>query len=294
MLGQKRSRCELIPEPEPEPPCYVQLGRFGDLMIILPGLLHRYQREGIKPVVMTCLEFAPLLEGCSYVQPFPVWDIPWNTGARRGVELARTYYREVVTPKWWDAHLDPPPPRDHEPRIELDWQGRRLIVSQDEWNSYQYSQWKACGWGRQEILDWPLVFDRRSRERETWLAGVHLHPRKPNVLYNFTGISNAMPFEPEIMRAVAGLRQRVNFVDLGRIRASHLQDLLGLYDRAICVISGDTATLHLAAASQVPLIALQADGWAGSLIKGNEILRLRYHQVRGNVGRIAEAIEKLL
>lgn len=276
------------------PPCYVQLGRFGDLMIILPGLLRRFQESGTRPVVMVCEEFLPMFRRLSYVEPFPVSGVAWHTGSKPSARLARTLYDEVIVPKWWDAHDPAPPPTPNEPHIELDWQGRRLIIDQDEWNSYQYSQWKTCGWGRQELLDWPLIFDQRSARDEAFQAGNYLHPRKPNVLYNFSGISNPVAFEPEIIRALLPLRERINLVDLARIRLTHLPDLLGFYDRSLCLISGDTATLHLAAASKVPLIALLANGWAGSIVKGNEILRLRYSDVRANVNRIAESIYKLL
>jgi len=87
---------------------------------------------------------------------------------------------------------------------------------------------------------------------------------------------------------------RVNFVDIGRIKAHRIYDLLGLYDRALCVITGDTSTLHLASCSRVPLIALLADGGAGSIVKGNEVLRLRYHEVGSRRQEIRTAIEKLL
>ena len=38
--------------------CYVQLGRFGDLMIMLPGWKHLYDTTGEKPNVIACAEFA--------------------------------------------------------------------------------------------------------------------------------------------------------------------------------------------------------------------------------------------
>lgn len=291
MMSPSKKSCCLIPQSSP---CYVQLGRVGDVLIILPGLLRRYQQTGIKPVLMHCEEFSGVLKRVSYVEPFPVNGIPWNTGSRSAMLEARRLYDEVVVPKWWDAHMDPPPPRACEPTIELDWMGRRIIISQDEWNSYQYSQWKTCGWGRQELLDLPLVFDKRDFYAEEFQAKMHLHPKRPNILYNFSGVSNPMGFEPEIIREMHGLRDRANFIDLSRIRLTYFTDLLGFYDRSTALITGDTSTLHLAAASKIPLIALLADGWAGSIVRGNEKLRLRYSEVRRNVHRIRETIEKLI
>ncbi len=284
--------CFFIPK---LPPCYVHLGRFGDIMIILPSCLRHYQTTGVKPVVMCCEEFASILDGVSYVESFPVSGIPWTNGVRRAMIAATKYYDKVIVPKWWDCHgMEPPPPPPHEPHVELDWMGRRLIVSQSEWDSYQYSQWKSCGHTRQELLDWPLVFDRRDAQREAQLASHHLHPKKPNVLFNFTGTSNPMGYEPEIMRELQPLRDRINIVDLGRIRATRIYDMLGLYDRSLCVITGDTSTLHLAAASKVNLVAILANGGAGSIVKGNEILRIRYNDVPHRKHEVREAIQRLL
>jgi hypothetical protein len=249
----------------------------------------------VKPVIVVCEEFASILDGVSYVEPFVVYGIPWTTGVRRAKAAATAYYDKVYVPKWWDCSgMEPPPPPQNEPYTELDIRGRKIIVSQSEWDSYQYSQWKACGFTRQQLLDWPLVFDQRDATRERQLVHHHLHPKLPNVLYNFTGISNPMGFEPEVVREMQKLRGKVNMVDVGRIRAHRIYDLLGIFDKALCLISGDTSTLHLASASKVPLIALLADGGAGSIVKGNEVLRLRYSQVRDNVHKMSETIAKLL
>jgi hypothetical protein len=287
-----RQPCFFVPK---IPPCYVQLGRFGDIMIILPALYQHYQATGEKAVMLCCEEFASVLDGVSYVEPFPVSGIPWTNGVRRAMIAATKYYDVVVVPKWWDCHgMEPPPPPPNDPYVELDFQGRRLVVSPSEWDSYQYSQWKACGFSRQQLLDWPLVFDRRSAQREKDIAAHYLNPRKPNVLFNFTGTSNPMGMEPEVVRELQPLRDRINIVDIGRIRAHRIYDLLGLYDRSLCLITGDTSTLHLAAASKIPLIALLANGGAGSIVKGNEVFRLRYHEIEHRKHEIRTAVEKLL
>ena len=279
-----------------QPPCYVQLGRFGDIMILLPALRHLHETTGVTPVVMACAKFATVLEGCSYVTPWPFEGGDWVNSVRAARDHARRFYDEVVVPKWWDcAGMEPPPPPPDEPNpVTLEHCGRRYRVAPGEWDSYQFSQWKACGFTKQNLLDWPLVFDRRSPEREARLVQYTLNPRLPAVLYNFSGISNQMPFAPEVLSALHPLRNRVQFVDLSVVMAHRIYDLLGLYDRAACVLSGDTATLHLAAASKVPLIALLANGGAGSIPRGNCIASLRYHEVRARVGEIRGAVEKLL
>ena len=157
-----------------------------------------------------------------------------------------------------------------------------------------YSEWRAAGFTRQQLASLPLVFDRRNSDREAFLRSCFFNARKPTVLYNFSGISNPMPAEPEVLNALAPLRDRINLVNLRDITAHRIYDLLGLYDGSLCLITGDTATLHLAAASQVPLVALVANGGAGSIVKGNCVLKLRYKDVGAQVGSIRLAVEKLL
>ena len=48
--------------------CYIQLGRYGDILNLLP-LLHKDSLAGVKPKLMVAAEYAPLLDGVSYVEP---------------------------------------------------------------------------------------------------------------------------------------------------------------------------------------------------------------------------------
>lgn len=275
--------------------CWVHLGRHGDIMILLPALKYFYDKTGIKPIVMVCAEFLGTLECCSYVRPWPMDGFSWFGDVRLGKRIADYWYSNVIVPKWWDCPgLQPPQPKPDEPSTVLNHQGRRMVVAASEWDSYQYSQWRATGLGRQQMLDLPLVFDNRNAAREGFLLSHHMNSKKPVVLYNFSGVSNPMPHEPEVLRSLQPLRERIHLVDMRHIRADKVPDMLGLMDRALCSINGDTATLHLAAASTKPHIAIVANGGAGSIPKGNCILKLRHGEVAARVGEIKTAIEGLL
>jgi hypothetical protein len=277
------------------PPCFVHLGRHGDVMIILPAMLRIFQTTGIKPVMMVCQEFAGTLDGCSYVTPWPMEGFSWFRDVDTAKKIAEYWFDEVIIPKWWDCPgHHPPPPRHDEVPVVLNHQGRRMVVSAEEWESYQVSQWKAAGFTRQQLIEWPLVFDRRDSGRESVLASRVAHWKKPVVLYNFSGVSNPMGFEPEVLGSIRHLNGAVDLVDLRHVHAERIYDLLGLYDRALCLITGDTATLHLAAASNIPCIALLANGGAGSIARGNVKLKLRYHEVSARVGEIKSVVESLL
>lgn len=75
-------------------------------------------------------------------------------------------------------------------------------------------------------------------------------------------------------------------LDLGKIRAHRIYDLLGFYDRAIGLITTDTATAHLAPASKVPTLWFTVPGWGKSVPRGNVALHVQYDQVPRYLGEI--------
>jgi hypothetical protein len=263
-------------------------------MIILPALKHVFDSTGVKPLVMVAGEFAGLLEGVSYVRPWIAPKLSWYREVSLARQIASYWFDEVIVPKWWDCPgLEPKEPSNWEATTFLHHLGRTIKIPAEEWDSYQFSQWRATGFTRQDMMNWPLVFDRRDSFWEEILANSFMHPKLPTVFYNFTGLSNRMPFIPEVMNELYRFKEKIHFVDMGNIRARRIQHLLGLMDRSLCTINGDTATLHLAAASPRPHIALLANGGAGSVPKGNCVLKLRYHQVLDNVRKIADKVEEL-
>jgi hypothetical protein len=96
------------------------------------------------------------------------------------------------------------------------------------------------------------------------------HPGQPKIVVNVTSAITA-PFADgprlldELRRAFPG-----RILDIGSLRVSSLLDLLPIMDAALCVVSIDTGTLHLAGAASVPLIALVprevgGDPWRSTL-----------------------------
>lgn len=82
-------------------------------------------------------------------------------------------------------------------------------------------------------------------------------------------------------------------IDLSKIHADYIFDLLGLYDFSSGMITSDTSTLHLAAASKMPYIALINDGGAGSVPRGNCVLSVRYSELIKRKDEILKAIMKI-
>lgn len=266
--------------------CYVHLGRFGDLMILLPGWHREFHWTGKRPVVVCSHEFSSLLEGVSYVQPIiGEWD--WLKGVNKARLWAERQFERVITPKWWDDPDYPiPEAKAGDPAVVLMVRGKKVQFPAKEWESYHLSEWKGAGFPEDKCLLWPLVFDKRSREREEQLRLAVFKTGKPKVLVNFSGASSPFVFAPEIM---AHLRercgQRAEIVDLAKVRATRLYDLLGLYEAAAFLVTSDTATLHLASACEkLPHVAYVNEGPLGSLTRSHCVARVPYSQALKQVG----------
>jgi ADP-heptose:LPS heptosyltransferase len=121
-----------------------------------------------------------------------------------------------------------------------------------------------------------LNIDRRDREAEQQLIVRHVRTNKPLILVNTIATSSPYPHAATLL--AHRWNNRCEVLDLASVRGESICDLLGLYDRALALVTVDTATLHLAAASKVPVVYLKPRGWVASPAKGNCILEQHYDQ----------------
>lgn len=289
------------------PIVYCILGRFGDICVVLPGLKALYDSTGTKPIVVVGKEFANIFDGVSYAQAHPVaFDV--YRGVRAAIEFAIYTYGDCIVPKWWDDPRNKPPPRipppwfgEETPKVKsgetvsMHYKGQKIVLAKEDWENYMVSQWEHAGFTREQMMEWPLVFDRRNKEAEAVLARQWFKSTKPKLLYNFSGRTSPLPKEhyTPMMQVIHRLAHKFEPVNLGSIKAHHIYDLLGLYDQAAALITVDTATLHLAGASSVPYVALLANGGSGSVPKGNCILKVRYHNAGQKQSQIFEALNSI-
>ncbi len=261
-------------------PVFIQLGRFGDLIQLLPAWKAIHDRAGADPIVMVSTDYSSIFDGVSYVQPFPIHG-HWFAQIPFARELAKQHFGGAVIPQWWHET-----DRAEEIMAEqgtgatvLQCHGFNWGVDMSKAPSYGVSMWKRCGFTRDEMMSLPLVFDRRSPSREAALAELVLGKnQKPVVLYNFTGVSSPFAYVPEVMRTVMKYTNKFKFIDIGKIVAHRIYDLLGLYDRAVGLITIDSATTHLAPAAKLPYFAYLVDGWSQSVPKGNVRHAIPYSQ----------------
>ena len=272
--------------------CFVHLGKFGDIMIMLPAFKAIAEETGKPAICLVSEEFASIFDGVTYVQPW-VEPFHWWKDVGKARELAERAGLNPIVVKWWDEPGAPAPAiRPGEKTVSLNIHGLRRVVSATDWDSFQASQWRYSGFSMDKLYEWPLVFDKRSPEREQALRDYYFSSPNPKLLVNLSA-NGTSPFRhaKNVMSLIWGMGFDV--VDLSRVRAHRIYDLLGLYDEAAGLITSDTATLHLAAASSVPYIAFINNGGAGSIPKGNCIKSIRYSQFEGGMGLFVEALKKL-
>lgn len=272
--------------------CFVHLGKHGDLIIMLPAFKAVADETGKPPICMVSVEYAPTLEGASYVNP---WVVPlhWWKGvgtARKTAESAG--FKPIVVKFWDEPGHKPPTPLGPGRKITLTIHGQTRVLNAEDWDSYQSSQWRYAGFTMDQMMKWPLVFDRRNLQRESILRARIFKTTLPKFLVNCNP-SGSSPFK--LGNLILSLVSNIGFevIDLSKIRAEYIFDLLGLYDFSSGMITSDTSTLHLAAASKMPYIALINDGGAGSVPRGNCVLSVRYSELISRKDEILKAIMKI-
>lgn len=249
---------------------YVQLGRTGDVINILP-LLYSESLKGIKPHLLVSHQYLSILEGVSYVEPVAYHgDFADLNGALSSV---RGKYRTFKVTQVY-AHG---------------------LTYAHHTDSFLKESWNRVG----RLEDWgrlPLIFDRRNYIREKELRDRFLSD-KPLILVAPRGISS--PFHHfkmlfDVLEKELG--EDYTILDLAGIQANRFFDLLGLMDAAAALVTIDTAHMHLARASKIPTIALVTDGptpWHTSAPLSGQILRMKYSEFPSRAMDVVGAIKNI-
>lgn len=170
--------------------------------------------------------------------------------------------------------------------------------------SFQKESWRVAGrlawWD-----DQPALTFKRDAVRETALVRQHIPPGKRlTVLYSLGGVSSPFPMAGVVRALLKAHLGSTNYrlIDLGSIQAERFYDLLGLYDRAHCLIATDSAPLHLArACPQLPVLAFAQDKtpdgrallWHGSPWRPNHVFYCRYSDFAARVDEFIWALDNL-
>lgn len=249
--------------------CIVQLGKIGDILNILPLVRHIYVTEGQKPILMVHKDYGEIVSDLDYCEAEE-----WSRGAWSDLSMAvsdaRKKYRRVTISQ---IHGD---------RWQLERKCTSFCIE-----SYRMAKHEE-DWGKH-----PLELTRDAIREEKLVSDCKIDPNRKLVLINSNGVSSPFQHGKELLALPDVTKFQV--IDLSQVRATRFVDLLGLYDIAHTVVTTDTATLHLAEASHVPVVALVTDkptSWHASPQKGNIVLTVPYHEFEKRRTEIKDAIER--
>lgn len=271
-------------------------GRTGDIMIVLPCLYEIYRRTGLRPLVISSREYTSIYNGTTYVEALS-HPSHWYKGLQDMKQWAKKYAgTEGTVVQFWQEQ---PKNEDTIGFNGANWttlqchgfnHGVNMALDPD----FGTSMVRRCGFSQAEWIKLPLVFDNRNEDREAALRRQYLHGHKPAILFNFKGISSPFPNTPEVLNVLRPLQNEFQLVDLSKIYAKRIYDLLGLYDIAAFLISSDTATAHLAVGSRVPTAWFTMDGWNGSVPRGNVAWHCKYSQARDRAKELWDIIKRVV
>lgn len=227
---------------------YIQLGKHGDVISILPLLRADFMESGKKPKLLVAEKYAEIPQALDYVETV-IYPGDWEDldGA---IKYAKQHFGVFYTPQMHGNSYKP----------------------LRKFPSFQLDQWARCGrldqWGKL-----PLVLPRTDYP----IPGFSTTSK----YIIFADASESSPFAhaDDLAAALAQTFPSHRVPRLSGLQAPHLLDLLALYDAADLIVSIDTMHLHLSMASDTPMIALVADKptrWHGSAFHPRMSLHVRY------------------
>jgi len=259
----------------------IQLGKHGDVCNLLP-LAYESAQRGERIAIMSCEPYASVLDGCSYVDKIIFPGHP--TEIDKAVEMANKISDnakclQVVGPPALVKEFTYKPA------------GQEFAVTE----SFQKEAWHLTGkldlW-RQNI---PLVFDKRDKDREAKLIS-EIIPRtkKKIMLLALGGSSSPFPYR-ELLTELLTLKfnRQYELIDISGLKCERIYDLLGIYRESQCLVTTDSAPLHLSRAASIPTIALVNDVpslWHGSVWRSHHCCHVRYSDFLGRFRDVGEAI----
>lgn len=251
------------------------LRRYGDILNCLPVAWLDHQR-GNRVRWVVHKDYASLVQGLSYIDEVAVWDgLEWDCA---GAVMA------------------------HGEGINLCLQVNRGAEPTRTHRNFCVQAWSYSMLPIEEVATAPLVLDNRATPTGSVASLLKnlcnsrmTHLDWPLVLFNFVGRSSEFP-DPHFLDRLFWLLPGITLQNTPT-NANKFQDLLALYERAACVVSVDTATLHLSYATKTPTVALvNNDPWLASEPRPHHILRLTYAEALapGGIDRIAAAVKGII
>lgn len=268
-------------------------GKAGDC-VQMTGAFHAIsERTGHKVNVVCSTAFAPVFDGCSFVNLVPV-EAHWSEGMETMKQIAKERFGGGVVLQFWND-ASSPELKNTRGVIELQMHGKHFKVDPVKEPHYSASMFRRVGFTWDEAMQLRPVFDVRDSDRESALMD-RCWPKekrtKPMLLVTFDAQSSPWGYLPEVHPVISPLYRHFHVVDLGRLQANRVYDMLILFENAVGLITVDTLALHLVAATDLPYIAFTQNGWLGSVPKGNCVLNMPYGETLGRLSAIKDVLER--
>lgn len=255
--------------------CFLQLGKQGDQLSMLPLVHHEFKTSKVKPVLMVSKQYSAILDRVDYVTP-RIYDGDWDD-LEGALKVAKKDYETVLVTQ---TH------------------GRKFRI-QHRRSSFQLDAWQRAG-GLKLWDSLPLVL-KRDAKKEAGLLEKMGASGKRFVL--FADYSQSSPFlgANEVSELVENHLMLSNtprkLVRLSQIKLPHLCDFLPLYDAADALITVETAHLHLSRATKTPVLALATDkpgAWNGSAWSKRFAFYCRYGDFQDRRSEFLDALDGAL
>jgi hypothetical protein len=253
---------------------YIQLGKIGDILSLLPVLHNQEQLYGEPQRLIVSREYAHVVEGLDYVEPV-VWPGDWMD-LKGAIRDAKRTYGDVIIPQTFAKDYNI---QRHHP-------------------SWQYDQWERAGmlnaWGHL-----PLKLPRRPQSPCSFLWTVGLDDNDKFILVADHSQSSPFAQAESLIAELESIASPLNVkvVRLSSVRVANIIELLPLYDAAALIVTVDTMHLHLAKATSTPVIALSTDTqgrWRGSAWHPSMLLHVRYGDYEQRKAQVLHEAGKVL
>jgi len=270
-------------------------GKAGDCVQMTAAFHEIHQVTGIKPTVISEEKYAAIYDGCSFINPVP-FNAPWDSDV--GYIRKLIGFKDAVgIQSWHDMGSREFKAIKSPSSIVLQMHGRNFTVDIKKDPHYSAAMMRRAGFSWDEALNLRPVFDLRDSAREAGLLAAcwpKAFRKKPLLLVTFDGQSSPWGHLPEAWPVLSPFYRQFHVVDLGKVNAVRVFDMLGLMEAAAGAIVIDTLALHLLTATDTPYIAFTQNGWLGSVPKGNCVLEIKYAQSLRRLREIPKVLQQWL
>lgn len=265
--------------------CFVQTSKLGDVLSVIP-IAYAAHLRGEKVGIMVAKEFSDVLDGISYAEKIVFDGKPWEL--EKAIAEAKKLCANVVVTQVNGI-------KEVIEKYAYAPAGQKTAMT----DSHNREQWRLAGC----LKDWgkiPLIFNRRDKAREDALMPKNWFgkgKKKRIMLVSAGSASSPFPYRNLLLKLLHLNYPNFNIIDLSTIKAERFYDLLGLYEAAHCLITVDTAHLHLAhAVPNLPVMALIQDKpiyWHGSAWRPSHHFHCRYRDFPWRALELFTAIDDI-